>query len=156
MNDNLNVAPGSGLQNATTPILDMVRASLDDDKAIEPVVIDLAGKTQIADWMVVATGTSQRHLASMADHVVAKLKAAGNPSMGVEGADDPQASWVVIDAGDVIVHLFRAETRVLYDIEKLWSLPLPGRGKQEPTEGLVKPKPVRKQVAGPRKVPKSA
>lgn len=108
-------------------LLALVTRSLEDDKALDPSVISLAGKTQIADWMVVATGTSSRHIAAMADKLVARLKAAGLGAVSVEGLGDPQASWILIDAGDVIVHLFRAETRAFYDIEKLWSLVPPTR-----------------------------
>jgi ribosome-associated protein len=102
-----------------------VLSSLEDDKAIEPIVIDLAGKTTIADQMVVATGTSQRHLASMADKLIERLKAAGHRNVIAEGQGD--TGWVLIDAGDVIVHLFRAETRAFYELEKLWSMTPPGR-----------------------------
>jgi ribosome-associated protein len=84
------------------------------------VVIDLAGKTTIADQMVVATGTSQRHIASMADKLTERLKEAGFRDVATEG--DGETGWVLIDAGDVIVHLFRAETRAFYDIEKLWTM----------------------------------
>lgn len=101
--------------------------SLEDDKALDPVVIPLQGKTQIADWMVVVTGTSSRHIASMADKLLSRLKEAGHGSASAEGLEDPQANWILIDAGDVIVHLFRAETRAFYDIEKLWSLVPPTR-----------------------------
>ncbi len=95
-------------------------SSLDDDKALEPVVIDLAGKTTLADHMVVATGTSQRHLAAMAEKLIQRLKEAGLEGIQAEGLGD--SSWVLIDAGDVIVHLFRAETRSFYDIERLWQV----------------------------------
>ena len=95
-------------------------SSLDDDKALEPVVIDLAGKTTLADHMVVATGTSQRHLAAMAEKLIQRLKEAGLEGIQAEGLGD--SSWVLIDAGDVIVHLFRAETRSWYDIERLWQV----------------------------------
>ena len=98
---------------------------LDDDKAIEPVVLDLHGKTSIADAMVIASGTSQRHIAAMAEHLVQKLKAAGHRAT-VEGGK--QSDWVLIDAGDVIVHLFRPETRQFYNLEKMWSVDLPGAG----------------------------
>ena len=70
--------------------------------------------------MVVATGTSQRHLAAMADKLVARLKAAGRDGVRAEGAGE--SSWVLIDAGEVVVHLFRAETRAFYDIERLWQV----------------------------------
>jgi ribosome-associated protein len=108
-------------------ILPLVLQSLDDDKALEPVVIDLAGKTTMADHMVVATGTSQRHLAAMAEKLIERLKAAGRTGIQAEGLGD--SSWVLIDAGEVIVHLFRAETRSFYDIERLWQMaPPPERG----------------------------
>lgn len=106
-------------------ILDLVTASLADDKAIEVVVVDLAGKTAIADHMVVATGTSQRHIASMAEKLIQRLKETGLGGVLAEGEGD--TGWVLLDAGDVIVHLFRAETRAFYDIEKLWSMTPPAR-----------------------------
>lgn len=77
--------------------------------------------------MVVATGTSQRHLVSMAEKMVERLEQAGHPGASAEGLADGGSSWVLIDAGDVIVHLFRAETRVFYDIEKLWAMAPPKR-----------------------------
>ena len=86
-------------------------------------VIDLAGRSTLADYMVVATGTSQRHLASMADKLVERLKQAGHGGVAVEGEGD--TGWVLIDAGDVIVHLFRAETRAFYELEKLWTMTPP-------------------------------
>jgi len=101
-------------------VLELIMRSLDDDKAIEPVTVDLRGKSTLADFMVVATGTSQRHLTSMADKLTERLKAAGYRGITAEGEND--SSWVLIDAGEVIVHLFRAETRSFYDIERLWSV----------------------------------
>ena len=95
--------------------------SLDADKAIDPVVISLGERTTIADHMVVATGTSQRHIAAMAENLMERLKAARSAQVQAEGLQDGGSSWVLIDAGEVIVHLFRAETRALYDLEKLWS-----------------------------------
>lgn len=93
---------------------------LDDDKAEELVVIDLRGKSPIADYIVVASGRSQRHVAAMADHLSRALKESGMGKARVEGL--PQADWVLIDAGDVIVHLFRPEVRAFYQIEKIWSV----------------------------------
>lgn len=107
--------------------LEIVARSLDDDKAVEPIVIDLAGKSTIADHMVVATGTSQRHIASMAEKLRERLRDAGHPGAGIEGLGDGGSGWVLIDAGDVIVHLFRAETRAFYDLERLWSMSPPVR-----------------------------
>ncbi len=99
-------------------MLQLIETSLSDDKAIDPVTIDLAGKTSIADAMVVATGSSQRHIAAMAEHLLERLKAAGVRGLGAEGGG--HSDWVLIDAGDVIVHLFKSELRSFYDLEKLW------------------------------------
>ena len=73
--------------------------------------------------MVIATGTSQRHIATMAEHLLERLKAVGLVGLGAEGRG--QSDWVLIDAGDIVVHLFRDETRRLYDLERLWGTPLP-------------------------------
>lgn len=91
---------------------------MDDDKAADPVVIDLAGRTAIADYMVVASGTSSRHVQAMAEHLVEKLKGKGLKGIRIEGAD--QGEWVLIDGGDVIVHLFKPEARIHYGLEKMW------------------------------------
>jgi ribosome-associated protein len=99
----------------------LVTASLDDDKAEDVVVIDLAGKTTIADYMIVASGTSTRHIGTMADHLLEKMKTHGEGRAAVEGAG--QSDWVLIDAGDVVVHLFRPEVRAFYAIERLWGTP---------------------------------
>jgi ribosome-associated protein len=103
--------------------LHLVETSLADDKAIDPVIIDLAGKTSFADLMVIATGSSQRHIATMAEHLLERLKHAGVAGVRAEGAG--QSDWVLIDAGDVIVHLFKDEVRHFYDLEKLWGAALP-------------------------------
>jgi ribosome-associated protein len=105
-------------------LLHLIETSLADDKAADPVVVDLAGKTSIADAMVIATGTSQRHLATMAEHLLDRLKAAGVRGVGAEGQG--QSDWVLIDAGDVIVHLFKEEVRRFYDLERLWGAPASG------------------------------
>lgn len=93
--------------------------SLDDDKAQDIVVIDLAGKTSMADHMIVCTGTSQRHIGAMAEHVRERLKSAGVGKLAIEGLS--QGDWVLIDGGDIIVHIFRPEVRTFYDLEKMWS-----------------------------------
>ena len=100
--------------------------SLDDDKAQKVVVIDLKGKTAIADYMIVASGTSQRQVSTMAEHLREKLKSLGIKSVSVEGMS--QGDWVLIDGGDVIVHLFRPEIREFYDLERLWGDPMPHPG----------------------------
>ena len=102
-------------------LIDMACASLEDDQGIDIVRIDLAGKSSIADFMVVTSGTSQRHVSAMADHLVARLKKAGADSRS-EGRR--QADWILIDAGDVIVHIFRPEIRDFYNLEKMWSMDL--------------------------------
>jgi ribosome-associated protein len=99
--------------------LRIVLARLEDMKAEDSLTIDLTGKTSIADVMVVASGRSQRHVTSIADHVVKDLEKAGVPRVRVEGLR--QGDWVLIDAGDVIVHVFRPEVRVHYNLEKMWS-----------------------------------
>ncbi len=108
---------------ASPDLRQLILASLADDKAIDPVTIDLTGKTSIADAMVIATGTSQRHLAAMAEHLMMRLKRAGLQGLGSEGGG--QSDWLLIDAGDVIVHLFKDEVRRFYDLEKLWGAALP-------------------------------
>jgi len=87
-------------------------------KAQDQVTIDLNGKSSIGDYMVVASGTSQRHVASVADRVVKDLERTGRRGLRVEGLR--QADWVLIDAGDVIVHVFRVEVREIYNLEKMW------------------------------------
>ena len=97
----------------------LVMSSLDDDQAVETVSIPLAGKSSIADYMVVASGRSTRQVASMAAKLAEKIKAEFGRSPRVEGL--PTADWVLIDAGDVIVHLFRPEVRTFYNLERMWS-----------------------------------
>jgi ribosome-associated protein len=105
--------------DAAASYKDLVVNSLEDDKAQAISVIDLAGKSTLADYMVIASGTSARHLAAMSDHLVERLKAGGATKALVDGKD--QGDWVLIDAGDVIVHLFRPEVREFYNLEKLWN-----------------------------------
>ncbi len=99
-------------------ILKIVVDTLDEGKAEDLVVIDLQGKSSIANQMVIASGTSQRHVASLAEKVQEKLKAAGYVSMS-EGEE--KADWILIDAFDVIVHIFKPEVREFYNLEKMWS-----------------------------------
>jgi len=100
-------------------LIDLVVTSLEDDKAQSITVIDLTGKSTIADFMVIASGTSARHLSAIADHLVERLKAGNAPKAVVDGKD--QGDWVLIDAGDIIIHLFRPEVRDFYNLEKLWN-----------------------------------
>ena len=101
-------------------LLDLVTISLDDDKAEDIVAIDLAGKSSIGDHMVIATGHSTRQVAAMADHLIGKLKQTDIPRVNVEGMST--GDWVLIDAGDIIVHLFRPEVREFYALENMWGV----------------------------------
>ncbi|MAN63341.1 MAG: ribosome silencing factor [Parvibaculum sp.] len=100
-------------------MLDLVLTCLDDDKAEEIVSISLEGKSAIADHMVVASGRSQRHVGALADHLTRRMKEEGFGSARVEGLT--QSDWVLIDGGDVIIHIFRPEVREFYKLEKMWS-----------------------------------
>ena len=100
-------------------LLKIVLDQLDDAKAEQVVTIGLDGKSAIADNMVVASGRSNRHVGAIADQLVEKLKESGRRDIRVEGM--PQCDWVLVDAGDVVVHLFRPEVRSFYNLEKLWS-----------------------------------
>ena len=97
----------------------LVMASLDDDQAVETVSIPLAGKSTIADYMVIASGRSTRQVASMAAKLAERIKGEFRRPVRIEGL--PTADWVLLDAGDVIVHLFRPEVRSFYNLEKMWA-----------------------------------
>ncbi len=107
----------NALQKATG-LQDVISATLDADKAQDIVCIPLKGKTSIADYMIIATGTSSRHVASMARNLRDKLSQEHKIKARVEGLES--GDWAIIDTGDVMVHLFRAEVRAFYDLEKLW------------------------------------
>lgn len=102
-------------------LLAQILTSLKDDKAEEIVQIDLRGKSAMADWMVIASGRSTRQVAAIAEHLVDTLKQEFRVISKVEGKD--AGDWVLIDAGDVIVHLFRPEVREFYQLEKMWLSP---------------------------------
>lgn len=106
------------------PLAALIVQSLDADKAEQIIAIDLIGKTSIADTMVVASGRSPRQVGAMADHLVELLKGQGY-DVTVEGKST--CDWVLIDAGDVVVHLFRPEVRAFYNLEKMWGVVLPMR-----------------------------
>ena len=97
----------------------LILKSLDDDQAVETVSIPLAGKSTIADHMVIASGRSTRQVASMAQKIAEKIKSEFHRTPRIEGL--PAADWVLIDAGDVIVHLFRPEVRSFYNLERMWA-----------------------------------
>jgi ribosome-associated protein len=100
-------------------LLKLILARLDDMKAEETVTIDLRGKSTLADYMVVSSGRANRHVGAIADHVLKDLHKAGIKGTHAEGI--PNCDWVLIDAGDVIVHLFRPEVRAFYNLEKMWT-----------------------------------
>jgi ribosome-associated protein len=98
---------------------DFVIDKIDDLKGQDIVAIDVHGKSSITDCMIICTGTSTRHVMSIADHVVQESRAAGMLPLGVEG--EAAADWIVVDLGDVMVHVMQEESRRLYELEKLWS-----------------------------------
>jgi len=128
-------SPREGAEHGTPPtgfasfradpnrLLKIVLDTLDGSKAEDVVAIDLKGKTSIGDHMVLASGRSQRHVGAVADHLIKKLKDEGYGRARIEGL--PQCDWVLIDAGDVIVHVFRPEVRDFYNLEKMWSADRP-------------------------------
>ena len=101
------------------PLLTTILSQLEDAKAENIVTIDLNGKAVIADEMIVASGRSNRHVGAIADQLVERLKHDGRKNLKIEGL--PNADWVLVDAGDIIVHIFRPEVRSFYNLEKLWS-----------------------------------
>ena len=111
--------PVSKARPSPEETLRLVLACLDDMKAEDTTQIDLRGKTTIADTMVVTTGRSNRHVGAVAERVLDDLRKAGVPNLRVEGM--PHCDWVLIDASDVIVHVFRPEVREFYNLEKMWA-----------------------------------
>jgi ribosome-associated protein len=114
------VKPHSTTGISADDLHDLILAQLDDDQAIEPISIPLAGKSSIADYMVIASGRSTRQVAAIAQKLAERLKAECGIFARLEGL--PTADWVLIDAGDVIVHLFRPEVRSFYNLERMWSI----------------------------------
>lgn len=100
-------------------LIDIVLASLEDSKAENIVNLEIAGKSSLADHMVIASGRSHRHVGAIADHLQRDMKAAGHGAATIEGQST--CDWVLIDAGDVIVHIFRPEVREFYNLEKMWA-----------------------------------
>ncbi len=127
-----SAVPGTAFEQATEkamltmpsdkgehPLHDLVMSQLDDDQAQEIVSIPLEGKSSVADFMVVASGRSTRQVASIAQKLSEKVKQAGLGPVRIEGL--PAADWVLVDAGDVVVHLFRPEVRTFYNLERMWA-----------------------------------
>lgn len=122
---------------AAGPLVEAILSVLDDAKAEDILTIDLAGKTSLADAMIIASGRSDRHVGAIADRIAHALKDMGQPTPKIEGV--PVCDWVLIDAGDIIVHLFRPEVRGFYNLEKLWGMGRPKEGATE--DGLIKSPP---------------
>jgi ribosome-associated protein len=122
------MTPGAPASPEADILHAMILESLDDDQAIDVISIPLAGKSSIADFMVIASGRSTRQVASMASKLAEKVKAELHRSPRIEGL--PTADWVLIDAGDVIVHLFRPEVRTFYNLERMWAF-----GDESPAAG---------------------
>ena len=109
----------AGAAEEADALHELVLRSLDDDQAVEVVSIPLAGKSSIADYMVIASGRSTRQVASMAQKLTERIKQELGRHVRVEGL--PIADWVLIDADDVIIHLFRPEVRTFYNLERMWA-----------------------------------
>tara|TARA_B100000678_G_scaffold176705_1_gene147379 strand:+ start:20855 stop:21280 length:426 start_codon:yes stop_codon:yes gene_type:complete len=110
---------GAEAKGEFPPLETLIIEALEDDKAEDITFIDLSGKSSIADAMIIASGRSARHVSALADHLVRKLKEEGFGRAQVEGMAN--ADWVLIDAGDVVVHLFRPEVREFYQLERIWA-----------------------------------
>ncbi|MGJ8564213.1 MAG: ribosome silencing factor [Alphaproteobacteria bacterium] len=111
--------PDTAAQDLSEHILSV----LEENSAQDTINVDIRGKSTVADFMIVTSGRSNRHVGALSDYVQKSLKELGHKSHGVEGKE--ANDWVLIDAGDVIIHIFRPEVRAFYNLEKIWSLPLP-------------------------------
>ncbi|MCE2493951.1 MAG: ribosome silencing factor [Alphaproteobacteria bacterium] len=121
--ENEKISEADTAIDSSAGLLELVTLSLEDDKAGDIVSIDIRNKTILADYLVMATGRSQRHVGAVAEHLIERLKENKWRPVGVEGM--PRCDWVLIDAGDVIAHIFRQEVREFYNLEKMWSVELP-------------------------------
>nr|WP_245224187.1 ribosome silencing factor [Rhizobium halophytocola] len=113
-------SPGSDA-DAATRALELVLSSLEDSKAEDIVTIDINGKSALGDYMIVVSGRSSRHVTAICEHLISDMKDEGLGSSRVEGLET--GDWVLIDTGDIIVHVFRPEIREFYSIEKMWQAP---------------------------------
>jgi ribosome silencing factor RsfS/YbeB/iojap len=120
-------APKKKAATEQTTLLSRILKSLDDDKAEDISTIDLSGRASFCDAIVIASGRSSRHVAAIAEHLARRLKEAGYGTRPVDGAQ--QGDWALVDAGDVVVHVFRPEVRAYYDLEGMWSVEEPKRAR---------------------------
>ncbi len=102
----------------TDKLIEWVKELLDDRKARDIVTLDVRGKSNVTDFMVIASGSSNRHVKSVAEHLMVEVKKGGVETLGIEGLDT--AEWALVDLGDVVVHVMQPEARALYDLERLW------------------------------------
>lgn len=102
------------------PVIDLALAAIEDLKAKDVTVLDVRGLTTITDTMVICTGTSNRHVKSIAQAVVEKVKEAGHRPLGLEGLEESE--WVLVDLGEIVVHVMQTQTRAFYQLEKLWDM----------------------------------
>lgn len=100
---------------------ELVLHALDDLKAVDPVVVDVRDLTSVMDYLIIASGTSSRHVKSLANNVIVEAKAQGFNPIGMEG--DGPGEWVLVDFGDIVVHVMQPAIRGLYDLESLWATP---------------------------------
>jgi ribosome-associated protein len=141
----------------TSPLVTLVGAAIEDIKGLDRRVLDVRELTTITDYMVVCTGTSNRHAKSIADNIIAKAKEAGYRPLGVEGLD--AGEWVLVDLGDVVAHVMQAQARAFYQLEKLWDVPPPAaapvpkapKPPKAPGAGKPRGKPGGKPRGKPRK-----
>jgi len=118
------LSPAAATIPERRPLIDVIVQSLDDAKAEETVAIDITGKSSLSDFMVVTSGRSHRHVGAVADQVARALRDNGYNKPRIEGL--PHCDWVLVDAGDVIVHIFRPEVREFYNLEKMWQADFSG------------------------------
>jgi ribosome-associated protein len=119
----------------STELQQLARNAVDEMKGADIVVLDVAERTSVTDWMIVVTGTSQRHVKSLANEVIEKSKEAGVRPIGTEGETD--GNWILVDLGDVVVHVMTRESRDFYALEKLWGMVASERGDSDTEDSLA-------------------